>query len=150
MPIPARTRKRQHVAHAQEFESTAHELLVAFRDELRARKGAKQISCQTLNGENGCETQSLSEDATCVSKSEAGTLFALTRAWDTALERLRILQCKPLPGSRRPTDPPPKIARPKNRLAIPSEPLVASERPKSGLTHPHSPQQANAGGSAAL
>jgi len=92
--------KRQFLAHALLFEREAVEMLAELKE---TRKATKQDG-----SENGsCDNKSRSEP-----DSGARDFLALTRAWDTALERIRILKGQPNPGSRRPSPDPTKERKP--------------------------------------
>src|SRR5260370_23845443 len=65
-----------------------------------------------------------------VARDNAMALAGLIRGWDTALERLRILRGKPLPGSKRPAAEPPKRLKrwgPRARLLPPPVEIVTAQ-----------------------
>lgn len=102
--MKSKAHKRELIEHALLFERAAAQMLQEF---VAARKFDKER-------EGMCEPGVI-EEAANARKHDAGCLFSMTKAWDAALERWRLLKGVPGPGSRRPTDPPPKVAKPRNK-----------------------------------
>ncbi len=125
---PARTSKRLHIAQAIRFAHVAFELLTDFKAQHDALKAGLPYPPNRPK-EAGKETSESPEEPYVAGKIEAVTLYSLTRAWDTSLERLRILQQKPLPGSRRPAPDPIKAAAKRKPANTMSE--IIPERPEA-------------------
>jgi hypothetical protein len=128
MPKPHHSRRRAHAAHAEEFEYAAYQMLSMLSAQLGLKplvriggyngEIAAEIASRNGDGDGACRNDSVSPVAnptTKITKEDAQSVILIVRAWDTALERLRVLKGAPLPGSRRPVDPPPKLSKPRNR-----------------------------------
>lgn len=93
--------------------------------ELRQAKDLQDFSYQALMGLK--QTLTKEGEALTVTREDAAAIAQLSRAWDTATERRRILTGKRLPGTERPPKVPAKSGRNGHAATGPSPSLAAPE-----------------------